>query len=232
MHLAEAKDALSEEDALKLLKTSARRSHDTAKKTPIFACYKGAPDYFTVKEPLPVGNYIVDRACKELKLNNKSEATVIGFTNAELAEREQDGELYVVFPYDGARIGVSKTDDFYKSFELAQKELRIDSVNNRNLEEAFEFLGEFETWPGLRSHLEDGEPTRLKGDAHQARMASYQKAHTGLAWFKRLFNFEANGFISLLAYQQPPAMREVWVAGPALLVRAEKYDDLYKRKHV
>lgn len=227
--LTEAKETLSEEDALKLLKTSARRSHATAKQAPIFACYKGAPDFFTLKEPLPIGSYIIDKAAKELRLNNRGDATVLGFTNAELAQREQDGELYVVFPFDSARIGVSPTEDFYKSFKVANAELRINSVNNHSLEEALEFLGEFETWAQLKKLLEDGEPQRLKGDKQQARFNSYQKSHTGLLWFKKLFDFEANGFISLLPYQAAPAMREVWVTGPALLVRAEQYDELYKQ---
>lgn len=215
------------------MKTSSRRSHETARKTPIFACYPAsAPDYFTVKDPIKVGNYIIDKACEDLSLNNRSKATVIGFTNAELAQREQDGELYVAFPYDNSRIGVCPTDDFYKSFEHAQKVLQISSVNNSQMEEAFEFLGEFETWRGLQQLLEEGDATRMSGDKHQARLASFKKAISGISWFKSLFSSDVNGFISLLSYQQPPTTREVWVAGPSVLVLADRYDDLHKRKIV
>ncbi len=230
MQLAEAKIEQTEEELVSAFKTSARRSHEIAKLTPIFACYNKAPDYFIQPPSKSSTHFIIDAALTDLGISDRTSASAEAFTNAELAQREQQGELYVMFPLEKSRVWVSPTDDYYKSFEYANKQLRITSVSNKNLQEAFAFLGEFDTWPQLKKLLNDPEVQRFKGDDNAARFASFKRYHHGITWFRALFDLDANGFSSLLVSQRIPIKREVWISGDVLAVNAEKYDDLHKRK--
>lgn len=229
MKLNEAKVELSEQELLNLLKTKARRSHTAAKQSAMFACFNSAPAYFELAAGSAGSGYIIDKALADLGLSTRSKASVHCYSNAALCQREQEGELYVVLPTDASRIWAAPTDDYYKSFEHAMTELRIKSVSNTNIQEAFAFLGEFETWPQLKQLLQDPEVEKLKGDNHAARIASFKKKPTGLAWFKALFDLDTNGFTMLLPAMPVPAKLELWVDGPAIAINAESYDELHSR---
>lgn len=230
MRLDEAKEERTEQELLALLKTSCRRSHLTATRAPIFACFNKAPDYFTQGSSKLSSRFIIDNALADLKLSERSKASVFGFTSAALAQQEQNGDVYVLFPFDKSLIWVAPEGDYYKSFAHANKVLRVSNVGNKALQEALAFLGEFETWPQLKRLLEEPDVQRFKGDDNAARLASFKQYHHGITWFKSLFDLDANGFVRLLSSQAAPTQREVWVNGDVFAVKADKYDDLHKRK--
>jgi len=55
-----------------------------------------------------------------------------GYTSAERAG-DVESELYVMIPYDYARVGICPKSSFYKSFNLAQKDFGIDRMDNDGL---------------------------------------------------------------------------------------------------
>lgn len=228
-YLTEAKTELSVQEMLKHLKDQARRSHDAAKRSPLFACFNKAPDYFELDPTTWTCPFIIDQALADLKMSTRATACAHCFSNAALAEREQKGELYIILPFDHSRVWIAPTKDYHLSFKHAMTTLRITTTSNSALQEAFAFLGEFNTWKQLKALLNDPDIENLKGDDNAARIAAFKKAPTGLAFFKTLFELEANDFTSLLSSISPPPKREAWVEGSALAILATRYDALYKQ---
>jgi hypothetical protein len=132
---------------LEILKEKCKNSHIVATKTPFFRQDHG-PDMMlvtpTVKEERSA--FWIDKLIKEIPAWNKfpdRSRCIKGYTRYGKTE---GSDVYVVIPFDVAKIGIAKTESFYRSFDDVEKSIGFDRVDNESLrkwiEHIFAGLGE------------------------------------------------------------------------------------------
>lgn len=131
------KKEISESKFLEILKSHCRNSYAVIRQAPIYLADSGKSDFLVVT---PAAREVktafwIDRLVKEMsswKRFPSRSKFMRGYTSAERAG-DIENELYVMIPYDHARIGICPKSSFYKSFQMAQKDFGIDRLDNDGL---------------------------------------------------------------------------------------------------
>jgi len=132
--LPQYKKELTEHRFVDLLNSHCKNSHNVAKRIPLYVRMTGA-DFIQI-DPLQREErspFWIDRLIKEMtawKMFPSRSRCLKVFTDKDGIG---DGDLYVVFPYDKARIGVCSGSTFYKSFTHLKKAVDVSRVDNTAL---------------------------------------------------------------------------------------------------
>ena len=128
------KKPLTEGPFLNLLKSRCKNSHNLAKILPFFRVDKGPEMMLITPEHREErSKFWVDKFINELPAWKKfpSRVTCVkGHTSFDNLTSQDDA--YVIIPFDGARIGVTSRESFYKSF-TSFDQFEIDRVDNKSL---------------------------------------------------------------------------------------------------
>lgn len=254
---------LSELKALEVLREKCRNSHDSAKGVPIFKRLKLADPYYLITPESGVlkSKYLIEGLISELRSWKRfpdRSKSVRGYTDHDRALNRDEGEMYLILPFDGAKIGVAGASTFTRSFEHGSKMLGVGKLDNAGL---FDWLMSVVTVANQAgANIKVSEPSTLnqlmkafekleilKGpkvkkaivDLKDADDAGVRRAlhlvdrrGTVLEFFDEALDPEANNFDLLTTSSSFPKDREAWTTSKCLAIRVDKYDELYKRGDV
>jgi len=254
---------LSELKALEILREKCRNSHDSARGVPIFKRLKLADPYYLITPEMGElkSKYLIEGLIAELRgwkrFPDRSKS-VRGYTDHDRALNRDEGEMYLILPFDGAKIGVAGASTFTRSFEHGSKMLGVSKVDNAGL---FEWLTSIATIAAQAgANIKVTEPSTvtqllrafekleiLKGpkvkkaivdledgdDAGVRRtLHLLERRSSVLEYFNEALDPEANNFSLLTTASSFPKDREAWTTSKCLAIKVDKYDELYKRGDV
>jgi len=250
---------VSELKFLELLKEKTKNGHNQAKSSPLFKFIKTKND-FVILNPNAItrrSKSFVENLIGDLpswKNYPKHSNSIITYSNRELAGENNDGELYVIIPYDGVRMAVADETSLNDSFDFAITKLQISDVSNDSLLTWFESLFWVANKVGL--DIEYTEPTKysdlkklldqlqiIKPDSIKKakdiqgagvevqRYIDFANRRGGvLSFFDEVLNPDSNHFKLLTTYSGSiPQSKEIWVGGKTLAIKQSKYQELYNR---
>lgn len=250
---------VSELKFLELLKEKTKNGHTQAKSSPLFKCIKTKTD-FAILNPNAItrrSKSIVENLIGDLpswKTYPNHSKSIITYSNRELASEKNDGELYVIIPYDGVRMTVASDIKLSDSFDYAITKLQISDMSNDSLLTWFESLFWVAQKMGL--DVEYSEPTKysdikklldqlqvIKPDTIKKakeingagvevqRYIDFANRRGGvLSFFDEVLNPDTNHFKLLSSYSGSiPQSKEIWVGGKSLAIKQSTYQELYNR---
>ena len=133
----EHKKFVSESKFLELLKERCRNSYNVIRRSPIYVSEKSDEDFIIVtpeKKEVKT-SFWLDRMVQSMnawKRFPSRKAYIRGFTSEDRADK-LEGNVYVLIPYDHARVGICPKASFYRSFLVALKDLDLDRLDNDGL---------------------------------------------------------------------------------------------------
>jgi len=142
------------------------------------------------------------------------------------------GTVYMVFPYDGAKIGVTPADDFWSGF--ANSKIYLMSNFNRSLQKLFKYLNisfDDDSWQDIQSAFKELDEEIDGDDDYYYDILSLSKASE--SWLKEYISFfnmekfiryklnpKRNGFKLVHAGDQINCRDcEVWTDSQSILVK-------------
>jgi hypothetical protein len=226
---------LSEEDAMDLIKTKCSKAYKKVKYegTWIYRGAKNHDDMFYVVDPTKgvsrksknTANYytlMVDNFKSWSKFPKRSKSIIcstgaiysIGF-----------GNLFRIFPYDNAKIGLAPGYDLWYSFPLSRKMLGIYSMSDiedlmDNLDIEVKYLKDWKTLSDRikkrGSELVGNKPRFLKETFYDKWLKSGDQL---LDYFEKALDPKKNGFKIVKPGDELPEDHEVWIGGaPSVMV--------------
>jgi hypothetical protein len=258
---------VSELKALELLRERCRNAHATAKTVPIFKKLKLDGPYYVIQPAeadAKPSKFLVEGLITSLsgwsRYPNRA-LSVKGHTDHSRAESRGEGEMYLVLPFDGAKIAVTSGATFIRSFDHAAKWLEVAKVDNAGMLEWLEsmerasnevgadiklstmltpvsFFKQLEKLevikgPAVKKKLQAVETGESCGDLDVRRASNFaDRTSSPTAFFNAMFDPEDNGFHLLSTSSTFPQDREVWTGSKCLMILASKYDELHKRGDV
>ena len=260
----EAREArLSELKALEILREKCRNSHDSAKGVPIFKRMKLKEPYYllTPEAGNTKSKYLIEGLIGELRSWKRfpdRTRSVRGYTDHDRASNRDEGEMYLILPFDGAKIGIAGASTFTRSFEHAARMLEVEKVDNAGLFEWLTTIAEVANQAGASIKVSEpntlGQLMRafeklevLKGAKVKKAITELEDADdmgvrrvlklierrgTVLDYLDEALDPEANNFDLLTTSSSFPKDREAWTTAKCLAIQVDKYDVLHKRGDV
>ena len=126
---------LSEGDFADLLRSKAKNSYVIVKKSPLFIHAEGAPFMLMTPGEKPTrSSFWLDRLISDSKSWDRFPDRLRCIKAYTDISRVGDGEVYVVIPLDGSRVGICSNRSFYRSFKTAEKAFDLTKLDNEGLE--------------------------------------------------------------------------------------------------
>jgi hypothetical protein len=252
---------LGELTFLSLLNSSARNAHSLAKRSPIYKSIDSKSPFLLLdssasnKKP----KFFIDQLILDLPSWKRFPArgnSITGYTDRDLAEQRGDGDLFVLIPFDSAKIVQSSANAFSKSFEKAASLLQLPKLDNEGIQTWIDSIAKAATEAGheLRApeltaykqltafikKLDELESSTkfiktvksLPGASvdEQRLLHLLDRRSSVLSYFDELLAPDNNGYSLLLPTTQTLAYgREVWVHGKMLAIKRDMYQILHDR---
>jgi hypothetical protein len=133
---------LTEGKFLELLKEKCKNSHIVATKSPFFRQDKGADlQLITPSMREEKSSFWIDKMIREIpawKRYPDRARCIKAYTR--YGKTHEGDDVYVLIPFDGAKIGIAQNESFYRSFKAIENSLGFDRIDNKAFREWLETL--------------------------------------------------------------------------------------------
>lgn len=250
---------MPEEEFLQTLKSQARNAYDAIKRQPIYTKVETNEPFFVV-DPSRAGRkskFMIDELAEILPSWRGWTSrlhSVRGWTSKALADARGGGKLCLLIPIDGARVHVSSSGNFYRSFVKAHSRLEVEKIDNdalcawlkslhavaklakddipafqepetaKQLIQALERLDKYRPDVKKLTAAETKEIDRL--DLRRAYNAFSGELVGGLS---KLLDPDDNGMHTYTSLYNLPGNREVWTGSRCLVIELSEYEAMHKR---
>lgn len=192
-YLENRETKVSELKALELLREKCRNAHHTAKQVPIFRRLELDGSYYVINPEVETrkSKFLLENLITELpswhRFPNRLQC-VRGFTSHERADKRDAGEMFLLLPFDGARLGVTGGPSFIRSFEPAAKRLHFPKLDNAYIHEWLK--GMLAVTTALKEHVGkrsfSAEPTTVKQLMQSLEKLEFMQGRQVKKWLTEL----------------------------------------------